>query len=484
MPYSQAQRISGHFNNCALNVALPIVLNGIEDLAKAERLDERLNIPENELHSYNLLKELFCEYYQFGNLSWQEFYEKLETNFFPGNFFAKEVILAPVLRLFLEKQIELQKSKLKNNQAKSQTLSSVIDSIEQPIEPWVNDYKLELMNKTSFKIESDGKYLELELEAALFFFYEPFAINEYTLQASANPPPKTLFIELKPNHFEVIAEVFNTSFDELTTQYLKEMEDLCKDRILKNVIHVINLQKGEYTQNMFECLRHRVNPNYPLTPEIKILYNICLKYPDFFEQYHSPKCEKIRNDRNYDPVRVRMECHQNDDTQRLIAKDKPLENRQAQQENKSLTASRENTSLQFQYLEIIIVLGVFAALALVATIIFCPPIGIAATIGISAANAWIIASTCTATSSIAGICSLFLLFKSDNKVPHTQLSDTTSDTYVDVSNTELSDTSLDANNDISHTKQNNSFKNYDNLPEEDRKSDFSINSCNTNEVTL
>src|SRR5690606_29497397 len=104
-------------------------------------------------------------------------------------------------------------------------------------------------------------------------------IKGQQIPVSENPPLKTLFIDPKPNHFEVIAEVFNTSFDELTTQYLKEMEDLCEDSILRNVINVINIQNGYHTQNMFECLRRRVNPNYLLTPEIEKLYNICFNHP-------------------------------------------------------------------------------------------------------------------------------------------------------------------------------------------------------------
>lgn len=94
-------KITGLLHNCALNCALPILLEGINSLAKLEA-QNKLAIVENEplVKSYDLLKTLFLNYYHISDqLSYQQWSDFLNDSNF--SFYAKEIIFAPILRNFM-----------------------------------------------------------------------------------------------------------------------------------------------------------------------------------------------------------------------------------------------------------------------------------------------------------------------------------------------------------------------------------------------
>lgn len=94
-------RITGLLNNCALNAALPILLNEIEKLSEQERAGA-LNIDSHNIivKSYERLKTIFAEQYGFNTnptFTWQAFHVFLSAH----SFYENEIILAPILRNFI-----------------------------------------------------------------------------------------------------------------------------------------------------------------------------------------------------------------------------------------------------------------------------------------------------------------------------------------------------------------------------------------------
>lgn len=109
-------KITGILNNCALNSALPIMLEDIKDLATLEKknlLPKTENIgrdgveEKTEIRStddcyinYFRLKEIFCEVYHLDNdtINWQKFNAFLSDY---NSFLAIQIIFLPVLRKFI-----------------------------------------------------------------------------------------------------------------------------------------------------------------------------------------------------------------------------------------------------------------------------------------------------------------------------------------------------------------------------------------------
>jgi len=94
-------KITGLLNNCALNTALPIILEGISDLATYETAEILAEISDNEIfESYLRLKEIYAEHYLIGSsidFNWLKFSDFIRKN----SFYANELMFAPVLRKFI-----------------------------------------------------------------------------------------------------------------------------------------------------------------------------------------------------------------------------------------------------------------------------------------------------------------------------------------------------------------------------------------------
>ncbi len=94
-------RITGLLHNCALNSALPILLNGIEKLAIHEAEGTLDTVTDNLIvQNYLRFKNTFASHYGLeGNESftWYQFHNFLNKH----SFYAKEIIFAPVFRKFI-----------------------------------------------------------------------------------------------------------------------------------------------------------------------------------------------------------------------------------------------------------------------------------------------------------------------------------------------------------------------------------------------
>ncbi|MCL9685643.1 hypothetical protein [Legionella maioricensis] len=95
-------RITGLLHNCALNSALPTLLNGIEMLAMHEASGTLDKLTDNIIvQNYLRLKNIFANHYGIGaantDFTWGEFHAFLRKH----SFYANEIIFAPVLREFI-----------------------------------------------------------------------------------------------------------------------------------------------------------------------------------------------------------------------------------------------------------------------------------------------------------------------------------------------------------------------------------------------
>lgn len=96
-------KITGLLNNCAINCALPILLDRIRYWASLEAQNALSGIEENETYQqYVLFKHVFAGHYGIADphaLTWRQFDYFLNAH----SFFAKELIFAPVFRDFIAK---------------------------------------------------------------------------------------------------------------------------------------------------------------------------------------------------------------------------------------------------------------------------------------------------------------------------------------------------------------------------------------------
>ena len=94
-------KITGLLNNCALNSALPTLLESIKQLASREANGTLDVIASNVIvQHYMQLKDIFAAYYRIGDraaFNWVQFNEFLTRH----SFYAAEIIFAPVFRSFI-----------------------------------------------------------------------------------------------------------------------------------------------------------------------------------------------------------------------------------------------------------------------------------------------------------------------------------------------------------------------------------------------
>ncbi len=94
-------RITGLLNNCALNSALPILLDGISKIAALEAAGTLGRLAGNAIFkNYKQLKDIFANYYGVNDnaaFNWVEFHRFLVSH----SFYANEILLAPIMRNFI-----------------------------------------------------------------------------------------------------------------------------------------------------------------------------------------------------------------------------------------------------------------------------------------------------------------------------------------------------------------------------------------------
>jgi len=186
-------RISGSLYNCALNCALPHILTNIQLLA--DRSYDGL-----QQDAYELLKLKFEQWYGV-TLTWQD----LNSLFTSLTFNEIELVLAPVLRLFIAEKCE------------GDEILNIRDIIEyegQGVDPDV----LALLEDEQLDIplNTPGKYLPLDANTANRLFYQYFGLDmrvhefitgtydNYRLpEGGANSGLIPVNVYLKHGHFEL-----------------------------------------------------------------------------------------------------------------------------------------------------------------------------------------------------------------------------------------------------------------------------------------
>ncbi len=210
-------KISGLLNNCALYIALPILLEGIQQLADKEQANTLSDWRDNAIiEHYIRLKNIFTEHYQLDAslVNWQKLNAFLNSH----TFYAQEIIFSPVLRNFIAEIAELDPTQGYQQQDLWQ-LRDIQDTRESP-----------------------GRYNCLDPSEAAPLFYQPFGISLETYEfnsdentfhqvlvrpySKGNYPfinPPTLKAYLKNAHYEML---INDELDEATDSYLAEVDTL------------------------------------------------------------------------------------------------------------------------------------------------------------------------------------------------------------------------------------------------------------------
>lgn len=153
-------KISGNLFNCAFNCALPTLLEKIQLLAEMETNNHLPDESDSIYSSYNTLKVLFAQCYGLSeeetfNFTWNQWNSFLS----PYLFSAKEILFAPVFRLFIEK----------NRQ------KAIV-------------YGLNLLNPDSIETTelgidvNTGKYIQIDADVLKQVFYHPLGINTEILK--------------------------------------------------------------------------------------------------------------------------------------------------------------------------------------------------------------------------------------------------------------------------------------------------------------
>lgn len=345
MSYDIVQYISNNFNNSSLNVALPVILNGIETLAITEKTNQGHNLP---LEAYKLLRECFYEFYEIEvndntKTSWRHFYSYLEK--FQNNFLAQEIIFTPVLRIFILKQmgiLDLNQYELMEKALKEidQTIKDINEEINPDnvantysnLTPDIQIFLINFFNDAPFlislctintiltKLEQEkiklteeikeikdiifiddeeyiGNFKPVSIDQANKYLYQPFGIDCYLSIPEeplviANAEKNAIFIMQSsndPNKFLINAKAYDISFKDLENTYNRHKEyinNFCKEIYL--VLFAPKIKNSKYTELMLEVLQWYINDNLiPNKAVEKILNQIYL----IDKNYHPKRIE-------------------------------------------------------------------------------------------------------------------------------------------------------------------------------------------------
>lgn len=404
--YKIAQNIGGHVNNCALNTILPYILNGIKELAQMEEngtLDDLLNNPIYQ--SYTHLRLFFQEHYQLNKIlkarcsepgqafnSFREFDDFLEQ-FEPGNFLAKEIILAPVLRLFIQNHKGLSQESLEENLNELARMSPADTQRNFQIDD-LETHEIEQRNilaeatAIDTSVQSDGRYSMLDGTVAARLFYFPFGIYDvevtcptHIAQIKAAPTylqsvypfndgiRPSLKVTLRNDHYEInLVDFGNLNLPE------KDVSGVLQEvivRITSDNSKVTTMRALEYLKQYVQetfCEFRRSSQQ-----RIQALHNQFTDAPVEEEtkeeaiQEEAPKIESSPRSTNSTDNKTQGSVPTSQDI---------LDNLE----------HHENNYFKFNCMSII--LGLSGAALLAVAIIFFPPVGIVAAIGLGASYAY------------------------------------------------------------------------------------------------
>jgi hypothetical protein len=185
-------RISGSLYNCALNCALPHIRSNIQLIAHGLYLGSRQD-------AYDLLKLKFEQWYGV-TLTWKDF-NRLLTSL---TFNEIELVLAPVLRLFVAEKCE---------EGEIENIRDIIEYEGQGVDPDVR--ALLESEPLDIPLNTPGKYLPLDANTANRLFYQHFGLDmrvhefiesthdDYQPIGAANPALVPINVYLKNGHFEL-----------------------------------------------------------------------------------------------------------------------------------------------------------------------------------------------------------------------------------------------------------------------------------------
>lgn len=346
-----ADDIINLFNNKPLNFCIPRIFEVIEALISAEKGDKTLindlALNDENKKNYELLKDAFYEFYGFDPQG------KTWSNIlflynsnYSDNLLIKIITFTPVLRLFIKK------------------------------------YAQKIQHHSNYtEIQNDGKYLELTDQQVFDLFTYPLGI-----------------LSNQSNTTSLIFTNFEENFSKIK-----------QDNVFFNVVAASKRGNKQQTLYMLNCLKHHVNADYVLNQNEVDIYNQLLINPVSvmkIEAFHNAEeREEFTQESKHDKAPFLV---QTPEAASMATTNLDAANGTVEEKNSEITTL--NTDLQLKQFQIMIGLSVVAAVMLTAAIIFCPPVGIATTIGLAASYAWVTSTASTALGLTAGSYALYSLF--------------------------------------------------------------------------
>ena len=263
-------RISGNLYNCSLNCALPHILEGIKQIA-LQGDDSAIAYRG----AYELLKTKFEECYGLP-ISWHGF-NLLLSGF---SFNEIEVIMAPVIRLFVAEKCDSQER---------ENVRDIISYKGQGIAPEI----IEAMREAELDIplNSPGRYLPLQNREANNYFYKHFGLymRVHEFVEGSNPEeyrPEIAQTELIPidvylkdGHFELQKHLDAPHLDYPNTVIANLVETITSDqsaqttnRVLANLVTFISTTVSQEIPTL--------SAHLPICPEDDIAN------PEQFKRHH------------------------------------------------------------------------------------------------------------------------------------------------------------------------------------------------------
>lgn len=172
--FLKTPRITGLLFNCAMNCALPRLLENIDALVVLEHANNLPSLDDTVYANHERLKAIFTTYYGIDNTlcSWEKFYTFLNTH----NFYAQEIMFAPVFRIFIAEMA------LQSGQYQEEDLWRIrdIQDIGQDAE---SDMVYAALGTTNPTV---GRYNLLPILEINDLFYTPLALGNVTLYEHAH----------------------------------------------------------------------------------------------------------------------------------------------------------------------------------------------------------------------------------------------------------------------------------------------------------
>jgi hypothetical protein len=230
---SKTPRITGLLFNCAMNCALPRLLENINALVELERSGDLPSSDDAVYANYERLKVVFMTYYGINpnpSCSWEIFSTFLDTH----SFYAQEIMFAPVFRIFIAEMALL------SGKYETTDLEKIRD-LQSP-----NAEADEIYAAIGEVNPAIGRYNNLEISTVSELFYAPLAIgniklyehelstNTYVEQATGATPCRSMpswiqqdrdefAMYLRGAHYELLP---HHELEEPNARFIKEIAEL------------------------------------------------------------------------------------------------------------------------------------------------------------------------------------------------------------------------------------------------------------------